>query len=112
MFWYCYKRGKETRLEKERELTEQELLKLDVEYRANHPGVHLTTAEPGASIEDVKAGIAEIEEAKAAEALATSAVNSKQQDQVAHASALDKTTKPEMASTTMETNPGNQSNVV
>ena len=64
MFWYCHKRGREARLEKERELTEQEVARLDVEFRASHAGgVLMTTAEPGASIEDVKAGIEEAEAA-------------------------------------------------
>ena len=71
VFWYCYKRGKEVRLEKERELTEQEVETLDVEYRSAHPGeVFTTTADPGASAEDVKAGIAEAREAREARKLA------------------------------------------
>ena len=65
VFWYCHKRGKEVRLEKERELTEHEVEQLDQEYRAAHPEEILTTtAEPGASAEDVKAGIEEAQEAK------------------------------------------------
>ena len=39
--------------------------KLDVEYRAEHPNEHpTTTADEGASIEDVKAGMKEVEAAK------------------------------------------------
>lgn len=67
VFWYCHKRGREVRLEKERSLTEEEMQKLDVEYRAEHPDEHpTTTAEQGASIEDVKAGMQEVEAAKQA----------------------------------------------
>lgn len=67
VFWYCYKRGKEVRLEKERQLTEQEVEKLDAEFKAQHPGeIPTTTAEKGASMEDVQAGIKEVEAAKAA----------------------------------------------
>ncbi|OCT49105.1 hypothetical protein CLCR_04905 [Cladophialophora carrionii] len=67
VFWYCHKRGREVRLEKERQLTEEEMQKLDVEYRAEHPDAHpTTTADKGASIEDVKAGIQEVEAAKQA----------------------------------------------
>ncbi len=69
VFWYCHKRGKEVRLEKERELTEQEVGQLDQEYRAAHPDELLTTtADPGASAEEVKAGIAEAQEARKAAA--------------------------------------------
>jgi predicted outer membrane protein len=67
VFWYCHKRGREVRLEKERQLTEEEMQKLDVEFRAEHPDEHpTTTADKGASIEDVKAGIQEVEAAKQA----------------------------------------------
>lgn len=67
VFWYCYKRGKEVRLEKERQLTEQEVEKLDADFKAKHPGeIPTTTAEKGASMEDVQAGIQEVQAAKAA----------------------------------------------
>ena len=68
VFWYCYKRGKETRLEKERQLTEQELQTLEKEWRQSHPNENITsapwapygtTAPPGATMEQVKAGIVE-----------------------------------------------------
>lgn len=73
VFWYCHKRGKEVRLEKERQLTEQEVEKLDGEYKSKHPGeIPTTTAEKGASMEDVQAGIKEVEAAKAAAANASS----------------------------------------
>ena len=69
VFWYCHKRGKEVRLEKERQLTEQEVENLDQEYRTAHPDeVLTTTADPGASQEEVKAGIAEAQEARQAAA--------------------------------------------
>ena len=65
VFWYCHKRGRQIRLEKERDLTEHEVEQLDEEYRAAHPDkVLTTTADPGASAEDVKAGIEEAQEAK------------------------------------------------
>jgi len=69
VFWYCHKRGKEVRLETERKLTEQEVEKLDEEYKSKHPGeIPTTTAEKGASMEDVQTGIKEVEAAKAAAA--------------------------------------------
>ena len=67
VFWYCHKRGRDVRLEKERDLTEHEVEQLDEEYRAAHPDkVLTTTADPGASAEEVKAGIEEAQEAKKA----------------------------------------------
>ena len=47
----------------ERNLTEQEVERLDEEYRATHPSLR-TTAEEGASMEEIKAGIAEADEAR------------------------------------------------
>jgi len=70
VFWYCHKRGKEVRLEKERQLTEDEVAKLDVDYKSQHPGEQLTTtADTGASMEEVQAGVLEAEAAKEAAAL-------------------------------------------
>ena len=67
VFWYCHKRGREVRLEKERQLTEEEMQKLDVQHRAEHADEYpTTTAEKGAPIEAVQAGIEEVEEAKQA----------------------------------------------
>lgn len=63
VFWYCHKRGKEVRLEKERELTEQEVERLDTEYKATHPDL-TTTADRDAPMDQVKAGIDEVELAK------------------------------------------------
>ena len=76
MFWYCYKRGKEVRLEKERELTEQEVQELEKEYKDDNPEgkpetrqVPTTTlAPPGATMEQVKAGIIEADAEKIAAA--------------------------------------------
>lgn len=65
VFWYCHKRGKEVRLEKERGLTEQEVERLDAEYKATHPDL-TTTAARDAPIDEVKAGIDEVELAKQA----------------------------------------------
>ena len=59
MFWYCYKRGKEVRLEKEREITEQEVGQLEKEYAAMHP-----TAAQGTAIPDGEAGMEEVHEAR------------------------------------------------
>ncbi|KIW53120.1 hypothetical protein PV05_08716 [Exophiala xenobiotica] len=60
VFWYCHKRGKEVRLEKERKLTEDEMEKLDAEFKAEYgDDIPSTTAEAGASIEEVKAGVKE-----------------------------------------------------
>ncbi|KAK5464857.1 hypothetical protein LTS15_001420 [Exophiala xenobiotica] len=67
VFWYCHKRGKEVRLEKERKLTEDELQKLDAEFKAEYgDDMPTTTAEAGASIEDVKAGVKEAAALRAA----------------------------------------------
>ncbi|KAJ9660169.1 hypothetical protein H2198_002675 [Neophaeococcomyces mojaviensis] len=77
VFWYCHKRGKEVRLEKERQLTEQEVEQLEKEWRHVHPHggdtetavpPTTTTAPPGASMEEVKAGIIEADTAKIAAA--------------------------------------------
>jgi hypothetical protein len=65
VLWYCHKRGREVRLEKERMLTEQEVQRLEKEYAEMHPGdVHTTTAPEGASIEEVKVGMMEVKEAR------------------------------------------------
>ena len=62
VFWYCHKRGRETRLEKERLLTEAEIAQLEKEI-ADDPAVQPLSAEPtttapqGASIEQVHAGM-------------------------------------------------------
>lgn len=55
-----HKRGKETRLEKERDLTDQEVEKLNSEYRATHPNP-TTTADEGAPMDEVKEGIHDTE---------------------------------------------------
>lgn len=61
VFWYCHKRGREERLEKERELTEKEVKELDESYqKTNTNDIPTTTAPPGASIADVQAGMEEI----------------------------------------------------
>ena len=61
VFWYCHKRGRETRLEKERLLTEAEIAQLDKEV-AEDPNLQTsagptTTAPEGAPIEEVQAGM-------------------------------------------------------
>ncbi|KAL8724957.1 MAG: hypothetical protein Q9181_006598 [Wetmoreana brouardii] len=65
VFWYCHKRGKEVRLEKERALTEKEMAELDERLAAEDttPGglpdtaPRTTTAPEGATIEEVRAGM-------------------------------------------------------
>lgn len=73
VFWYCYKRGKEARLEKERALTDEEVKKLEAQWQRDHPDSEYgmgrplpatTTAAPGASIEEVQAGIVEADSAR------------------------------------------------
>ena len=73
VFWYCHKRGKEMRLEKERDLTEKEVEQLEKEYAAmdaeNRPTIDpderpTTTAPDGASMEEVQAGMREVQEAR------------------------------------------------
>ena len=61
VFWYCHKRGRETRLEKERLLTEAEIAQLDKEVAVD-PNLQTsagptTTAPEGAPIEEVQAGM-------------------------------------------------------
>lgn len=65
------------RLEKERELTEQEMESLEKEWKETHPGDSEaekpkppsgTTAPPGATMEQVKAGIIAADVQKIAEA--------------------------------------------
>ena len=65
------------RLDKERELTEKEMERLEQEYEASDSNQNLkTTAAPDAPIEEVKAGVDEVELAKqsvaAAEAVTAS----------------------------------------
>ncbi|KAI4129281.1 MAG: hypothetical protein LQ338_002290 [Usnochroma carphineum] len=59
VFWYCHKRGKEVRLEKERALTEKEMAELDEKLAADDttPRPTTTTAPEGADIEEVRAGM-------------------------------------------------------
>lgn len=55
------------RLEKERNLTEEEVEKMDAEFKAEHGGaIPTTTAAAGAPIEEVKAGVEEVKALKAA----------------------------------------------
>lgn len=65
VLWYCHKRGKEIRLEKERLLTEQELSQLG---GASDDGIETTTAPEGASLEEIKAGMREVQLAREAAA--------------------------------------------
>ena len=60
--WYCHKRGKETRLEQERAVTEAEMAAIKAQVEADPPAEwseHMTTTAPeGASIEEVREGLA------------------------------------------------------
>jgi hypothetical protein len=65
VFWYCHKRGREDRLEKERELTENEVKELDEAYQGMSTNeLPKTTAATGASMAEVQAGMREIETIK------------------------------------------------
>lgn len=67
VFWYCYKRGREVRLEKERQLTEEEVARLEKEYEATAAShTQTTTAPEGAPMEDVEAGMREVQETRSA----------------------------------------------
>jgi len=67
VFWYCHKRGKEVRLEKERVVTEQEMEEIKQKVLSdpawvpppgwNEGTVATTRAPVGASVEDVTAGM-------------------------------------------------------
>ena len=60
--WYCHKRGMEVRLEKERAVTEAEMEAIKAQVEADAPAEWhesmTTTAPEGASIEEVRAGLA------------------------------------------------------
>lgn len=65
MCWYCHKRGKEVRLEKERLLTEAEIAALDEDDDVpigSSSAPPTTTALPGAPIRDVESGMYEPQE--------------------------------------------------
>ena len=75
VFWYCYKRGRDTRLEQERALTEQEVQQLEKDWKESQPeesnpepmvAPTTTTAPPGATMEQVRAGIIEADAQKIA----------------------------------------------
>ena len=62
VFWYCHKRGKEVRLEKERLLTEAEIAAVDGNAPTTSSNAPPTTTAPnGAPIEQVEAGMREAE---------------------------------------------------
>jgi len=65
--WYCHKRGREVRLQKERLLTEQEIAKLDAEYASmSVPETLTTTAPENSPIGQVEAGVREAQHARQA----------------------------------------------
>lgn len=65
MFWYCHKRGREVRLEKERLLTEAELEALNKDNNGNEASSSTSTTSPpaktsapdGAPIDEVRTGL-------------------------------------------------------
>ena len=65
MFWYCHKRGREVRLEKERLLTEAELEALNKDNNDNAASSSTITTSPpaktsapdGAPIDEVRTGL-------------------------------------------------------
>ena len=62
VFWYCHKRGKEVRLEKERLLTEAEIAALDDDAPTSSSNAPpMTTAPTGAPMDQVEAGMREAE---------------------------------------------------
>jgi len=68
VLWYCHKRGREVRLEKERLVTEDEIAKMNAESteRIRATETLTTTAPPGAAIEEVHEGVQEAREARQA----------------------------------------------
>lgn len=74
MFWYCHKRGREVRLEKERLLTEAELEALNKDNNDNEASSSTITTSPpaktsapdGAPIDEVRTGLhSEVQEEEA-----------------------------------------------
>jgi len=52
IFWYCHKRGREVRLEKDSGFTESEVVRLEREYEEmNRSDTSTTTARAGATVE-------------------------------------------------------------
>lgn len=105
VFWYCHKRGKEVRLEKERALTEQEVELLEKEWQERQKAVgeapnldlraptarSMTTAPPGASMEQVRAGIIEADAARIAEASQAQVIEEQQTEKKADVATPDTT---------------------
>lgn len=91
VFWYCHKRGKEVRLEKERQLTENEVAQLEKEHElevSSSSEPPTTNAPAGASMEDVEAGMKEVEESR------RTAVDSGGEPDLTSPSALSTTVQP------------------
>lgn len=65
VFWYCHKRGREVRLERERLLTESEISALDDDAPVTTSSAPPTTTAPtGASMQEVEAGMRAAQEAE------------------------------------------------
>ena len=73
IFWYCHKRGKEVRLEKEREMTQSETeairQQVEADPAADYVEPTTTTAPAGASLEEVRRGAEEARQARGAAAV-------------------------------------------
>ncbi|KAJ5240016.1 hypothetical protein N7468_004635 [Penicillium chermesinum] len=72
VMWYCHKRGREVRLENERLVTEEEIKKMNEEFAEGkiRPTETLTTTAPqGASSEEIREGVKNVERARASSAL-------------------------------------------
>ncbi|CAL5867489.1 uncharacterized protein PFLUO_LOCUS1708 [Penicillium psychrofluorescens] len=71
VLWYCHKRGREVRLENERLVTEEEINQLNQdasEGKIRPTETLITTAPQGASTDEVRQGVKNVEEARASAA--------------------------------------------
>lgn len=132
VLWYCHKRGRETRLEKERALNEAEIARLEAEWEAMiqlrketgddsqisgfgrtasgafDPNVRYTTTAPeGADMESVRMGILEAEEARRQDEVARAAATAADsegsaQAQIEDVKKEDGESKPSELATTVQ----------
>ncbi|OJJ44314.1 hypothetical protein ASPZODRAFT_135124 [Penicilliopsis zonata CBS 506.65] len=75
VLWYCHKRGREVRLENERLVTQDEMTKLNEEAAISGNQIRetetlTTTAPPGASADEIRDGVQEVQAARQAAAAA------------------------------------------
>lgn len=66
VLWYCHKRGREVRLENERLVTDAEVAKLNETYnhQIRETETLSTVAPPGASVQEVRDGIEQVQKAR------------------------------------------------